>query len=422
MVLTHKKFALDQTVNQAPTATNIAPPNGTRVLTNINDALDEIEARLTTNANNTASNSNAIAINIANISNLDGRVGTLESAPSGGGTFTDIATATTIYIDSVNGSDTNNGLTAGTAFQTIAKLNEYLRNKRLIGVGLTISILGTFTNAILDFSDFDCNGNTVSIINTDVFNKGIFAYTIPVIFTKNNSNLRIIFNDLIIQGANLRVTFENVKGLLSFNGTYFQSTSGNSTDWILKVINCHLDIPACTIRSDVNNVRSGFFAEECHGNVDGLTFSQTANGYWQNGGYIENVLSPYDFGSLTGTNQIKLDRNAIFNSDQYFWADDARLWQINGGASVRFSDSESYSKDFVTYYESGHIEETAVGQSYEIKADYLNITRGNAIRVNNVKVIGTRQPAIASPTADLTSLKTAVDALRAMAIAHGLTF
>ena len=102
-----------------------------------------------------------------------------------------------------------------------------------------------------------------------------------------------------------------------------------------------------------------------------------------------------------------------------------RGFEIGGGNGIAFSWGGPGASNYKigSNAVSGDLELAGTGDVSNqalIKVNW-NLSSGRVYKINGVQVVGSRLGAIASPTADVASLKTAVDAIRSALSTHGLT-
>ena len=200
------------------------------------------------------------------IGSLDGRVSTTETDiltlnQSLGGVAESFADPTFFYLDLNSGSDSNDGLSAGTPFLTLGKLIETLNSKNL-PQSLSINVIGTITETI------DLSRLTTLVVRKGKNNRASITFTTnqannfsinhggELIKTNHQYPLRIAFTkcDFFADGEPLKII--NSNSFFEFVPPCNFDTSASNNEEILYCENT--DIKFQTFGSDLvfNNSNS----------------------------------------------------------------------------------------------------------------------------------------------------------------------
>jgi hypothetical protein len=333
-----------------------------------------------------------------------------------------VSTSQIWYVDSATGSDSNDGATSGTAFLTIDRACQEIRNKRwAVGAIPEIRLAGTFTDEIFDLSGANIDESTMYITSTDNLNRATLNYTnstssasfvnhsllssfyiFQIDFDLNNHWFQLYtFGDVNLEELNVTISggsfarnmYINFAAYLYVYDCTFTDTSGNTSNWGLFIYNVQA------------------------GDVDQCTFTDVGRCIDMSNSVINNTTGPHTF-TNPGTYEISVRSMTRFNTDQHP-ASQAIGWTYASGATViadnrvigAIKGIEALAGDTLTLKQNGSNPITLDGQA-------VDIVGGNELRINGTKILGTQEAAISDATGgtEITTINAILTALRN----HGL--
>lgn len=303
--------------------------NNTTSIDTINLSLSSLQTSIDNNTNNIVSFGTRITDNESNINTL---TVSLSGATE---VFTD---NTIIYLDTIGGNDSNNGLTSTTAILTVGKLKEILESK-LLPNNIEIKISGTITEP-LDFSRLtylltNTSSNSIptlkissgQVLNLDVINFKI-EHNGQIIRTNNNYPLNIILTQCDFKAIGSPLYVSNSNSSFDFQPPCNFDTTAANTESILYFDNTEIEIStfgtdlifnnseAATLECAVKlNKAKGIFEKCTINNISTFVIAE-------NFSYVQNILNDnittnvtvqYD---LRLNSQMRTDRYSFFNTDQ----------------------------------------------------------------------------------------------------------
>lgn len=153
-----------------------------------------------------------------------------------------IDTASTIYIDSVNGDDLNNGATSSTAFKTIAaaldKINKFKSNINIMlldAAEQTLPAESKFTDVNINFLTPQGARGTITTNNAMFYNSSVSCSNIDFSGALHAYNCMLDFSNC---------TFNNSSKVKGFNGCYINSQSCTYRG-IVQCNGCSITMQSC---------------------------------------------------------------------------------------------------------------------------------------------------------------------------------
>ena len=372
-VTTNNSSIIANTNNINSNTTAIATAN-----TNINNLSNSINTNtndISTNSSNigtlttdisslqTSIGSNQTSINTltTDITNLQTDVATLNS--SSGLITESFANNINFFLDTVNGSDTNDGLSSSTPFLTLDKLISVLITKHL-PQNTTISIKGTI-NQTIDLSGISTLINRKGKLNRakvtfNSFDTGNFTinHSGTLIKTNNNFPLFIVFTQCDFFGNTNSLDIINSNSFYDFVPPCNFDTNAGNTESILYFENT--DVELSTFGSDLVFNNSNTASLEC-----GIKLVKTSGVFEKctvndistfiiadDRSFVRNVLNStvdtnvniiYD---LRNHSEIRTDRYTLLNSPPKLIIDNTS--NINNAIHYTFNFSNPPLNTFLT--------------------------------------------------------------------------